>query len=108
MKIKQAYYQEGGITEDGVKATPHVKDRAGRKTEFLIRCSRCYYGLCKVITVAQLEGTDREAIIFVEPCPKCMRAAKEGVPINPLSQEMLGDKYKHLIIEREEDDVMGS
>lgn len=89
MKIKGAYYQEGGVTEDDYNATPHIKDAEMKKVTFLIRCSVCHYGLCKMMTIVFIERTGhrKENHIFIQPCPICLEAARRGVepPIIPMS-----------------------
>lgn len=73
MKIKGAYYQEGGVTEDDLPQTPHIKDEDNNKVFFLIRCAVCHNGLCKMITVVKTEVNDskkhKSTQVFVQPCP---------------------------------------
>lgn len=73
MKIKGAYYQEGGITEDNYCQTPHLKDEKNNKVFFLVRCSVCHHGLCKMITIVKtdVDGSKKykDNQMFVQPCP---------------------------------------
>lgn len=90
MKIKQAYYHYGGKNNEGEVVTPYLVDDDDNEVYFLIRCSVCHYGLCKVITIVKSYERDKQQYkqnhIFVEPCPICARAAREGIdpPVIPL------------------------
>ena len=68
-----AYYHPGGRNDDGVIETPFITGRVS----FLIRCQVCHTGLCKKLTIVKTPRR-RQNLIFVEPCPRCLEAAKAG------------------------------
>ena len=56
---------------------------ASNKYYFVVFCSVCHTGLCRLLEIG---GTDRRAgnVIVVDPCPNCLRAAKEGREVEVL------------------------
>lgn len=71
----------------GETETPHITWK-GEKACFLIRCRVCNRGLCKCMTIAKTPRRG-ENMIFVEPCPNCLQAAREGR--EPQEYEMNGE-----------------
>lgn len=94
MRIAQAYYHEGA-TE-----TPHLLDAEDNKVSFLIRCSVCHYGLCKLMEIARIphDEQNEQNIIFIEPCPICLEAARRQVsppviPMNNIGSRVTGLEF---------------
>jgi len=82
--ITDAYYHLGAIDAEGNVHTPHLTRDDGTRTSFEIRCHVCNTGLCKLMTIAK-SPVVRQNMIWVEPCPKCLKAAQENGEVTPIS-----------------------
>ena len=83
-EITDAYYLLGGLNEDGEFETPQLKNMGGEKVApFLIRCKVCNKGLCKLMVIAKSPHS-KQNYIFVEPCPRCLAAARNDMDVTPL------------------------
>ena len=87
-EVKNTYYHIGALNEEEERQTPHILDKDGNKVFFLIRCHVCHHGLCKVMTIAKTPKS-KQNMIFVQPCPTCLEAARKGEAVQPY--EMNGD-----------------
>jgi len=80
-------YYHLGAKDDSGPHTPYVTHE-DKLVAFLIRCSVCNRGLCKLIKIVKTPMRN-ENMIFVEPCPNCMEAARTGTEVVPY--EMNGE-----------------
>ena len=78
--MRSAYYHLGGKNNAGVIETPYL----AAKVPFLIRCAACHNGLCKLMEIGK-DGRDSMNLILVEPCPRCLEAARAGVAVEPVT-----------------------
>lgn len=82
------YFYNGLKNYRGNSHTPFILDKEGTKVYFLIRCSVCHRGLCRRMTIYRTPRR-KENMIFVDPCPHCLEAAREGKEVVPF--EMNGE-----------------
>ena len=89
MKPKDMYnlYYLNGYNEDDEPETPFIYNKIWKKTHFLIRCQVCHRGLCHGTAVTKTPRGDN--MIFIEPCPTCLEAARKGEEPEPY--EMNGE-----------------
>ena len=81
--VRNAYLHLGALDNEGKVHTPYVLSESGEKVCFLIRCHVCHKGLCKMMTIGK-SARYKITMIFVEPCPRCLAAARKGEEVVPL------------------------
>ena len=81
-EMHDVYYHKGSQKNN----TPFLLGDNG-KTYFLIRCSVCHRGLCGIMSITKTRRGNN--MIFVQPCPNCLKAAREGK--KPEVYEMNGE-----------------
>lgn len=91
MNIRNAYYTPGGFNDLGIEETPHLTG----KVYFEIRCAVCHAGLCKEMTIAKSPRRNQN-LVFVQPCPRCIGAARIGIPVAVIPLSTLDDDYREL------------
>ena len=82
------YYTLGGKNAEGQEETPHVTG----KVYFLIYCAVCKTGLCKNMVIAK-SPKKKQNMIFVEPCPNCLEAARQNLQVVAVSNKGLEKEY---------------
>ena len=87
MKLKNVYFHDAH-NKDGHYETPHIMHN-DEKAYFLIRCRVCGYGLCKKLSV--IDKGDKQEMIFVDPCPRCLKAAAEGREVTEVPLDEIYD-----------------
>lgn len=80
-------YYKRGRNVDGLAETPFIHTG---KTHFLIRCAVCHEGLCKLTTIIRSERREQN-LMFVEPCPRCLAAARNDAEVDVIPLDELPD-----------------
>ena len=88
--ITDAYYHIGGVNRERKPQTPILEDIPA----FLIRCKVCNKGLCKLMVIAK-SPRSKQNYVWVEPCPRCLAAARAGIDVEALELNADWQSRKH-------------